>query len=490
MPELSEFQRPIIDFVSDDESDQHAIASAYAGSGKTFILKESAQAIDDDESMVICAFNVPIAEELTRRIRRANTEIRTNHSLGLRTLKQVWGNDVKVSDGADYLNHVLINALPQRVTDDVKSDVRALVEKCMAFVADDDPNQAFVRVTDLMYRFECQPKDRNMPPEQYVTWALKTLELLRVPSKFICYSQMLYVPAFHRWSTGDFRWTLVDEMQDLNRAQMIVARNSMHEYGRFFGVGDRKQTINIWNGADPGGMDKLKRVFRAREFKLPISYRVSESVAELVRGFIPDFRAREGAPRGLVAEVSEKFMRENWKPGDMFLSRKNATLPRACLMALSCGVPAYIRGGKDITKGLFDLIRRSRQTNILLFLKWLRKYEEQQAALLLAAKQETKADDLADTVATLIELSDGCQTTAQLQERMTRLFIDEHPQGKLMCSTVHKAKGLEVATEDDTVWLDWSTFRSNSEEEENITYVAQTRAKGKLYMVRMEGNKK
>jgi len=490
MPELSEFQRPIIDFVSDDESDEHGIASAYAGSGKTFILKEAAQAIDDEESMVICAFNVPIAEELTRKIRRANTDIRTNHSLGLKALKRAWGNDVKISDGADYLNFVLTNALPAKITDDVKSDVRALVEKCMAFVADDDPAQAFQRVTDLMFRFECQPKDRNMPPDQYVRWALKALELLRVPSKSICYGQMLYVPAFHKWSTGDFRWTFVDEMQDLNRAQMIVAKNAMHQYGRFFGVGDRKQAIYAWNGADSGGMDKMKRVFRAQEFKLPISYRVSESVADLVRGYIPDFQARAGAPQGEVAEVSEKFMRERWKPGDMFLSRKNATLPRACLAALSCGVPAYIRGGKDITKGLFDLIRRSRQTNILLFLKWLRTYEEQQVALLLAAKQETKADELNDTVATLVELSDECQTTDQLRDRMTRLFIDEHPQGKLMCSTVHKAKGLEVATENDTVWLDWGTFRSNSEEEENITYVAQTRAKGKLYMVRMDGNKK
>lgn len=480
---LSEWQQNIIDFVQDDDAG-HGIVSAYAGSGKTFLLERVAEAIDDEESMYFGAFNTPIAAELNKRIRRANTEIRTLHSLGFMTLKRHWGKDVNLDkEGADYLGNLIEQVLPRKIDPDVASDIRKLVEKCMAFVADDNAAAADERITELMYRFQCAPADeRTMEPEQYVEWARKVLVRLREPSNTICFGQMIYVPAFNRWSTGHYRRVAIDETQDMNRAQLIVAKNALHQCGRFLAVGDRWQAIYAWNGADSGSMDKIKKTFRAKEMKLPISYRAPEAVAARVRNFIPDFKARDGAPQGLVKMVDSAYMLDHWQPGDFYLSRKNAPLPKACLAALKSGVPAYIRGGKDMTKGFYELIRKSRKTDIAEFVRWIKDHAEKRIAVLMLAKQDRAAEELADTVAALVELSEGCDTTSELRARLDSLFADTDATGKLMVSSVHKAKGLETP-EGAAVWLDEASFRSG-DEEDRIRYVAETRTRDKLYLVK------
>lgn len=480
---LSEWQQAIIEFVQDDDAG-HGIVSAYAGSGKTFLLERVAEAIDDEESMFFGAFNTPIALELNKRIHRANTDIRTLHSLGYLTLKRHWGKGVRLAeDGIDYLGNIIESTLPKKIDPDVASDVRKLVEKSMAFVADDNPAMADERITDLMYRFQCGPADeRTMPAEQYVEWTRKILVKLREKSNVICFGQMIYVPAFNRWSTGHYRRVAIDETQDMNRAQLIVAKNALHQEGRFLAVGDRWQAIYAWNGADSGSMDKIKKTFRAKEMKLPISYRAPEEVAARVRNFIPDFKARDGAPKGLVKVVDSAFMLDNWRPGDFYLSRKNAPLPKACLAALKSGVPAYIRGGKDMTKGFYELIRKSRKTGIGEFIRWIKEYAEKRISVLMLAKQDKAADEIADTVAALVELSEGCDTTSELRARLDNLFADTDTTGKLMVSSVHRAKGLETP-EGAAVWLDENSFRSG-DEEDRIRYVAETRTRDKLYLVK------
>lgn len=486
---LSVYQQAIIDFHEDDD-EKHGIAQAYAGSGKTFILKRCAEAIDDEESMFIGAFNAAIAKELGNKIRRANTEVSTLHSLGGKTLRKVWRRKAFPNDDVDVLGRYVDDVLGKSPPMEAPGDVRKLVEKCMAFVADDskDPAKNFERVEGLMYRFECAPSNPNdVAPEKYVEWALKTLTKLREPTDTICFGQMLYVPAYHKMKTGWFRRVFIDETQDMNRAQLTLAKNALHDAGRFFAVGDRWQAIYAWNGADASGMDKMKSVFNAKEFKLPISYRAPESVAKLVRDtYIDDFVARPGAPDGFVKTVDVAFMRKTWAPGDMYISRKNAPLPKACLWALADGIPAYIKGGRDITKGLFGLIKKSRQTGTVEFLKWLQAHVERQMLLLQAAKQEKAVEDLLDTRSTLIALAEDTETVRDIEARLNRLFADEQPEGKLMCATAFKAKGLETEP-GKAVWLDWPSFRSSSDEECNIRYVAETRTQHALYMV--TGNK-
>lgn len=76
-------------------------------------------------------------------------------------------------------------------------------------------------------------------------------------------------------------------------------------------------------------------------------------------------------------------------------------------------------------------------------------------------------------------LCDGVTTVAELELRVVELFSDDTTRAAVMCSTVHRAKGLET----DRTYLLHGTFRNGSDEEDNIRYVAITRAKTRLCWV-------
>ena len=67
----------------------------------------------------------------------------------------------------------------------------------------------------------------------------------------------------------------------------------------------------------------------------------------------------------------------------------------------------------------------------------------------------------------------------ELTRKLDMLFNDEAGATSVMCSTVHKAKGLEA----DRVWVLEDTLRSGGIGEENIRYVAYTRARKELCLV-------
>jgi superfamily I DNA/RNA helicase len=92
---------------------------------------------------------------------------------------------------------------------------------------------------------------------------------------------------------------------------------------------------------------------------------------------------------------------------------------------------------------------------------------------------------IADQVATLDALSDGLAETAELEARIGELFTERGP--AIMCSTVHRAKGLEaerVFVLTDTLYCNG---KRQNEEESNIHYVALTRAKSTLVLVSDKG---
>jgi superfamily I DNA/RNA helicase len=77
-------------------------------------------------------------------------------------------------------------------------------------------------------------------------------------------------------------------------------------------------------------------------------------------------------------------------------------------------------------------------------------------------------------------LAETTQSIAELQQKLTTLFSDEGvSEGVVMCSTIHRAKGLEAGR----VWVLEDTLKGGNLEEENLRYVAVTRAKDELVLV-------
>jgi superfamily I DNA/RNA helicase len=145
---------------------------------------------------------------------------------------------------------------------------------------------------------------------------------------------------------------------------------------------------------------------------------------------------------------------------------------------LKAGVPANIQG-RDVGANLLYFIKKSKAKTILEFIKYVNSWRDQEVQRLLTEKRDTTI--CIDKAECLLNLCEGTLTIKDLKETIESLFNDTDDSAKVIFSTTHKAKGLER----DRVFVLVGTYRKgNGGEEDNLWYVAVTRAKKELYLVR------
>ena len=90
---------------------------------------------------------------------------------------------------------------------------------------------------------------------------------------------------------------VVDEAQDMTSAQLEIAVGACKRGGRVVIVGDDRQAIYGFRGADSGGLDRLKKLLKAKELGLTTTYRLPEArgrAGERVRRGLPGGADRSG----------------------------------------------------------------------------------------------------------------------------------------------------------------------------------------------------
>lgn len=102
------------------------------------------------------------------------------------------------------------------------------------------------------------------------------------------------VAAFYR---RQFRYICVDEAQDLNEAQYrVLCALCSKDYFNIMMVGDPKQAIFMWNGADPKYLDLFLKDFKAKRIELRENFRSSRSIIAAAQALSPDYVAEEVFP--------------------------------------------------------------------------------------------------------------------------------------------------------------------------------------------------
>jgi DNA helicase-2/ATP-dependent DNA helicase PcrA len=87
-----------------------------------------------------------------------------------------------------------------------------------------------------------------------------------------------------RPKTADFyrrqyKYICIDEAQDLNEAQYrLLVSLCGSEFTNVMMVGDPRQAIYVWNGADPKYLDLFQRDFKAKKIELTENFRCSKAV--------------------------------------------------------------------------------------------------------------------------------------------------------------------------------------------------------------------
>src|SRR5205085_2768373 len=101
--------------------------------------------------------------------------------------------------------------------------------------------------------------------------------------------------------------------------------------GRTTGVGDLRQAIMGWAGADVRSWQAFAEATDATELPLSICYRCPVSHLEMAQEIVPEIEAAPGAKIGTLQEASQGWAFSRAGRGDLILCRRTAPLLRGCL---------------------------------------------------------------------------------------------------------------------------------------------------------------
>lgn len=448
----------------------HTVVIARAGSGKTSTIVEGFKYIPKGKKTLMVAFNKSIAEELKQRA-PSYVDVMTLHSLGFRAIKQNFGEVVLENDKSRFLVESLIG--DDRDLWELNQSICKCVSLCKGFLCDSPKG-----IADLIDKFGIETFDLTI--EKFTEYVIKTLGLSKAKKMVIDFDDMIWFPFVYRLNVGKWDVVFVDEAQDLNAAQITMVLSAIKPTGRIIAVGDPAQSIYQFRGADSEAIPNFINKLNAKTLPLSVTYRCPKKVVTLAQDIVPDIEAHASSPEGEVIDLDTTDLLKTAKPGDFVLSRTNAPLIKYCLAALKAGIPANIQG-RDVGANLLYFIKKSKAKTVNSFIEYVNTWREQEVKRLLSEKKST--DVCMDKAECLLNLCEGTLTLKDLKETIESLFNDVADDKKIIFSTTHKAKGLER----DRVFVLAGTYRYGPGvvgEEANLYYVAITRAKKELYLVR------
>ena len=176
---------------------------------------------------------------------------------------------------------------------------------------------------------------------------------------------------------------------------------------------------------------------------------------------------------------------------DAILCRNTAPLIEVAYKLIRSGRAAKVEG-RAIGDGLIALARRWKATTIPVLLQRLELYEEREVQKALSKGNDAKVEEVQDRCATLKEICASCQdrgltTVKDVTDSIQNLFADGAADCVIL-ATYHRSKGREWPR----VYLYEHSTRCPSraarqpwqlEQEDNLAYVAVTRAQEELIWV-------
>jgi DNA helicase-2/ATP-dependent DNA helicase PcrA len=466
-----------------------AIIHAVAGAGKTTTLVEASKLIDTKRAIFL-AFNTSIAEELGSRLK--DMSAKTIHGLGMGLIRRHF--NVKARGGDEYKDdYKYLKLLREHFRGQgvgvkrVKQFERGLAELLnFARLTLTDPHDA-AALKGLIDRYSIAIGPEHL--EMCVAAVAPILdEGVRRAARRVDYTDMVWLPnVLDLRGAAAYDWIFVDEAQDLNAAQRGLVLKSRAASGRILFVGDPRQAIYGFAGADSHSMEQISEETGAQELPLSVCYRCPTSHVSLARRLVPHIEAAPGAATGILERPYVHQAVGQMKPGDLVISRCSAPLARVYAELRKARVPAYIVG-ENLKGALLHMVGQiSRRPGFYIdrFPKLLAAYLDEQSAALRKDHPDPEAAefelrDRGSTVETIYRSSmpkDVEAFTAAIEE----IYSEQNPDEAVRCSTIHRAKGLEA----ERVFLVAPHLLPHpkagegwqKEQEYNLEYVAYTRSK-------------
>lgn len=452
------------------------LVSALAGAAKTSTLVLIAKALSTVPILCL-AFNVRIAKEMTERL-PGNCTSKTLNSLG----NTAWRDFIQkrcIVDKDKNFNILteLIKQLPpgdQRDAYDTFADTLKAIDfgKSCGYIPTGHYQIAKRLMDDEAFFNHLDEVPTRLQEELIRKTSLKSIEMAM--DGRIDYSDQILLPTVFPATFPSFPLVLIDEAQDLSALNHATLRKLVRK--RIIAVGDSCQSIYGFRGAHEESMGLLQETFNMRELVLSVSFRCPQKVVKEAQWRAPHMKWPEWAIEGTVQALQD-WDKETVPEQAAIVCRNNAPIFALAMKLLKNGRRPEIVGN-DIGKGLVKIMKKfgkndlPREEVIVAIQEWATAKR----------KKSRNSATIDDREACLMIFAEAGETLGEAIAYAEHLF---NSQGPIQMMTGHKSKGLEF----DTVFiLDRELIRTNEQQQEkNLLYVMQTRAKKELYYVSSNG---
>ncbi len=480
--EWSPYQKAFFDAV--ESSTDNIVLEAVAGSGKTTTILEAMRRIGSTDVLFL-AFNKAIQTELASRVPMGVTT---------KTLNALGHNIMSPHIRSRKLNsYKPQNVLRGMLKDEIYKEFGWPLSRLLSSARHHGIGIRTSLEHEVWLDFLLN-SDVFVPAEKVERFAeilrLAFNEMLDNIQDDFDFDDQLYMPVFKNWTFPRFQTVFIDEAQDLsfiNHMQLVRLRD---RGARIIAVGDSKQAIYAFRGADSRSMGNLARTFDARCLPLSICYRCAKTIVQHAQRLVPYIEYHETSPQGTLITHDTSPSPADYEHKSMIICRNNAPLFSLGLQFLRAKVPCYIVG--DLASELIRLIDKlSANTSAQLKVRLL-EWQTNEISKAMQLKREHLIPFIEDKVDSLLPFCDEYQYSLQIKAAIQHL--SQNTTGPRL-SSIHKAKGLEAEhvyiLRPDLMPSKQAQRASEAgddgpmEQERNLEYVAITRAKLFLHYLPM-----
>lgn len=505
LPPPTDEQTAILDAARTTES---SMVIAFAGCAKSTTL-EMASYVTKVPALAL-AFNKAITDELKGRLGPAFT-VKSMNGYGLGAWLKAHPDISLVMD--DKKVGKLVSKFAKSRKIDLESDqwtwVRQLVSR--AQLAGISPHDIGSPLTpDTPEEWEILAEELWVPPDEKGMICdlardvlIESISLAR--QGLMTFDDQIYCPTILGGIWPRFSRIAVDEAQDLNRLNHRMIELSMRPETSLMMVGDPKQAIYQFRGADSDSMGRLGALRpQWRQLPLATTFRCPKVIVSRQQSHAPGFRAWHTNAEGVFSQLKARDEVDElggWNYASLaehlphsnasmaILCRNNAPLLSLAFKLIRAGVgPTML--GRDIGKGLIALSKKilpDDSTPRDIMIGQIIEWRETETSAALAADNDEKVASINDKAGCLLAVLESARAkdARQLRDLLTSLFSREG--GQVALGTIHRSKGLEW---DVVLHLDpWRIPSKYARElakagnptqlgqEMNLRYVCETRTK-------------
>ncbi len=493
---------------------KHLVVEAVAGSGKTYTIEQATKLVPRNKTACFLAFNKHIVKEFIPRAPEfIKNNVMTLNSAGFKLVlyglrTRGHGKKLSQTEGVDSNNVSLIldelfNKKYKHFSIEEIDAIKPPVNRLVSLLKGSGLEINYNNLNELIEKYNIEYENVELSDIQSLCKDVMEInkDIFNNTWNKIDFDDQIWLPLELDISAEkagyQFDFVFIDETQDLNMAKIELAIKMCKPNGSIIAVGDRYQSIYGFTGADSEAIPKIIERLNAKVFPLSICYRCPKEHVRLAQQFVPHIEyatlqnSTKEAIEGSIEDIGLDRLIKEANDGDKVICRNSAPLVHPCFELIRHGKKATILG-KDIGKQLENLMIKIKGKTLSDFLNRLERWKEKQVEKLESKK--LSIDRVMDQYETLKVLSEDCDEIEEVLAKIKTIFSDNDKEG-VVFSTIHKAKGLEVETKENSVYIimsyngkalmpsSWAKKPWELEQERNLQYVAYTRGKNKMYLV-------